>query len=576
MPPEAFFGREGERADIMDRYGSCFVYGGRQLGKTALLHSTQAEFHDPRLRHLAKYIDLKYEDVGVAFEPDRLWQVLWHEFVKLDIIEPGVRVPPRNSIPNAIEQAVTDWLDAHDDGRILLLLDEADAFLAGDLENDFRVSTRLKGLMDLTKRQFKVVLCGLHNVLRNVDRANHPLAHFGKPVCVGPLLENGDLEQARSLIREPMAALGYRFESENLITQILIWTNYYPSLIQLYGEALLSHLRRSPNRDFSTPVTSADIDAVRKREQFHEHIRGRFSLTLQLDPRYEVIAYSIAYELLGTPNRLSLGLPSDRILDLVRDWWKDGFDIPKREFGTLLEEMCGLGVLRRRPGSSGPAHYVFRNPNVLRLLGDIEEVLSKERDVPALFEASSYHAQYGHQKAGSPQRGPLTYKQEAQLQKGRRISVVCGTRAAGLSDVTTFLEERTRYLEEHKERTRWHPLKQSNDRDALAKELNRLRPPEHDTYLCVVAEDADWTMRWLERMAEALRTARRGDNFHVVFLADPDHLWRFMAELPDGVSRSRQQPIRLGSRATVECRFPGSMVQRPRPAGGQHENQGIA
>ena len=94
----------------------------------------------------------------------------------------------------------------------------------------------LKGLMDATKRRFKVVFCGLHNVLRNTERANHPLAHFGEPICVGPLLGDGDQKQARALITGPLAAAGYTFEKDTLATHILVWTNYYPSFIQLYGD----------------------------------------------------------------------------------------------------------------------------------------------------------------------------------------------------------------------------------------------------------------------------------------------------------------------------------------------------
>ena len=257
VPPEAFFGRERERHDIIDRYGSCFVYGGRQLGKTALLHAAEAAFHDPGARRLAKYVDLKYEDIGNAYHADHIWQVLWREFVKFDVVDTGTPMPRgRNNLVDALAKFVNGWLDAHKDGRILLLLDEADAFLAKDLEGDFRVSTRLKGLMDETERRFKVVLCGLHNVLRNTERANHPLAHFGEPVCVGPLLNNGELEQARALIREPIVAIGYEFETDNLITKILIWTNYYPSLIQLFGQALLRYLRQSPGRDFPRAITT--------------------------------------------------------------------------------------------------------------------------------------------------------------------------------------------------------------------------------------------------------------------------------------------------------------------------------
>ena len=218
--------------------------------------------------------------------------------------------------------------------------------------------------MDENKRRFKVVFCGLHNVLRNTERANHPLAHLGEPICVGPLLSNGDLEQARALIREPLAAVGYRFETDNLITKILVWTNYYPSLIQVYGEALLHHLRQAPNRDFPGLVTAEDIQTVFAHDQFRDYIRNRFSLTLQLDERYEVIAYAMAFDLLGAPDRLAEGLLSNDIFDLAREFWPEGFDIPKREFGTLLREMCGLGVLRRRRGDSGAGCYVFRNPNV--------------------------------------------------------------------------------------------------------------------------------------------------------------------------------------------------------------------
>ena len=531
VPPEAFFGRESERRTIMDRYGSCFVYGGRQLGKTALLHAAQAAFHDPSAHRLGKYVDLKYQDVGVAFSADHIWQVLWREFVDLDVIDSETTVPRgRSSLVSTMVKDVIRWLDEHEDGRILLLLDEADAFLDADaeLKGEFPVSTRLKGLMDETGRRFKVVLCGLHNVLRNTERANHPLAHFGEPVCVGPLLSNGDLEQARALVREPMAAVGYAFESENLITQILIWTNYYPSLIQLYGQALLRHLRQAPGRDCLDTVTSDDVQAVFARDQFRDYIRDRFSLTLQLDQRYEVVAYAMAVDLQGTADQLSYGLPISRIVNLAREYWPDGFNIPEREFGTLLQEMCGLGVLRQRPSDGGAAHYVFRNPNVIRLLGDsdtILEVLYRERDLPDIFEPSSFHAQYGRAKTESPRRGPLTYEQEALLKHGRRLAVVCGTRAVNLDDISTFLRERL-------DQGRLRHLKSSADGNALAGELNRLRP-DRDTYVCLVAEGVPWTLRWLDLAADALRTAQRGGNLRVVFRADPDWLWDFMADLPD-------------------------------------------
>ena len=371
VPPEAFFGREGERGKIRGRYDSCFVYGGRQLGKTALLHDVRAAFHSPEQGHLAEYIDLKARDVGIAEDPEHLWHVLWGTLKHLGVVDDGAPMPRgRKRLVENVEEEVERWLGESQDRRLLVLLDEADAFLEADLkdENPFRVSTRLKGLMDRTERRFKAVLCGLHNVLRNTERANHPLAHFGDPVCVGPLLENGDLRRARELVCNPMAAVGYTFQSENLVTKILLWTNYYPSLIQVFCEALLDHLRQVPGRRLLDPITDEEIRRVFGRPELRDRILGLFSLTLGLDQRYEVVAYAMAYELLHSEHNSADGLPRRLLFDRVREYWKVGFDIPEREFDTLLLEMCGLGVLRQRPDTAGSAHFAFRNLNVLHLL----------------------------------------------------------------------------------------------------------------------------------------------------------------------------------------------------------------
>ena len=529
VPPESFFGRENERRSIIERFGSCFVYGGRQLGKTALLHAAQASFHKPSARRLARCVDLKVHDIGIAFGADHIWQVLWGVCVELGVVAADRSVPRgRDSFADALEKAITGWLAQDQDGQILLLLDEADAFLADDLKGDFRVSTRLKGLMDETHRRFKVVLCGLHNVLRNTERANHPLAHFGEPICVGPLLGNGEVQQARALISEPMAAIGYTFETESLITQILVWTNYYPSLIQLYGEALIRHLRQATTRAIPCAVTSEDMQAVFTRDEFRDYIRDRFSLTLQLDPRYEVIAYAMAFELVhGGSEVISRSLNYTQIRECAMDAWPDGFSIPEREFTTLLMEMCGLGVLRRRQSKSGASSYLFRNPNVLLLLGDSEnvlEVLHKERDLPEAFEASAFHARYTQGNPQAPRRGPLTYEQEALLKRGGRVAVLCGTNAANLLSVDEFLSQRM-------DEGRLRRLEVCFDENALRKQLTALRPGRGN-YVYMV-DGAPWTIRWLETAANALKGTRRGSVIRVAFRADPEHLWNVVSELPD-------------------------------------------
>ena len=447
------------------------------------------------------------------------------------MIGPDERLPQgRDGQIAVVEEAVLKWVAEGPDSRILLLLDEADAFLADDLKHDFPESTRLKGLMDQTGRKFKAVFSGLHNVLRTTEQANHPLAHFGEPICVGPLLSNGELEQARALLREPLAAAGCEFETDNLPTHVLVWTNYYPSLIQLYGAELVRYLRDRAGREFPYTVSIEDIKAVFARDGLRDYIRQRFSLTLQLDPRYEVIAYALALRLQGEGIALSQGLRPHEVLTLAKDWWAAGFEVSEKEFDTLLQEMCGLGVLRRYRNEGERPRYTFRNPNVLVLLGDskeIEQVLYKERTVPQAFEASAFHAQYPEdKKRQSPRRGPLTYEQENVLARRGGVAIVSGTQAANLQCLPEFLGQRM-------DGGTCRNLKLCTDDSGLASQLTGLRPGARGVHVYLVPGETLWTLRWIEKAASVLKRIKRGHRIRVVFSASPQQLWRFVVDLPE-------------------------------------------
>lgn len=186
--------------------GSCFIYGGRQLGKTALLLSVQREFHDASRGRIAKWIDLKAN--GVL--PDKVWQIIARTLKDV----PEVTILPSLSnaaAPEKLVEAIARWLDANSDRRILLLLDKADQFLEADGNphgGDFVQTRLLKNLMERTERRFKVVFAGLHNVQRISRQQNHPLAHFGEPLCIGPLLDDGELREAYALVERPLFSMG--------------------------------------------------------------------------------------------------------------------------------------------------------------------------------------------------------------------------------------------------------------------------------------------------------------------------------------------------------------------------------
>jgi len=535
VPPEMFYGRGTELDAVRGLNGRCFIYGGRQLGKTALLKRAEQSFHSPSSGHYARWVDLRAEGIGVSRAAGEVWLTLHEKLKEMQVLDPksAAPVPGKKQSIESVIRAIRDFVGADTDRRVLLLLDEADRFFEQDGRNDFEETRRLKQLMDETGRRFKVVFAGLHNVLRMTERPNHPLAHFGEPIEIGPLREGEEVREAADLIRRPMAAAGFHFESRGLVIRILAQTNYYPSLIQLYCSHLLRHLlaqvaNRQKQNGPRYVVTDRDIEQVYSSDALRDEIRAKFRLTLQLDPRYEVVAYAMAWDLLRGRYSQDEGIPWQTIRQSgALHWWPEGFrDTSESDFRVLLDEMVGLGVLRRLPAG----RYVLRNPNVLLLLGtqeEIEAVLIKDREPAVEFESASFRPPL-RRAPSSPQRNVFTYQQLSRLlQRTNNITIVTGAAAAGVDGVVASLED---YLG-----TDAAPVVMNGcaDRQSFGNALqNALLEREKDLVtVFVVPETLPWTDLWLVEAQTRLRQLRSGNKFaSIVFVAEPATLWRLLGE----------------------------------------------
>jgi hypothetical protein len=462
VPEEVFVGRAQEREQIESPTGSMFVYGGRQLGKSAVLRRVERMFADDwepprdsrwhaRTGRVAVYLDLKAASIGEAREPAALWTVLAERLRDAHVLPPS---KDRIADPENVTQQLSGWLNADDGNRLLLLLDEADNFLTVDSRArdsgagaEFPTLQRLKGLMETSGRRFKAVFAGLHQVQRFHDSSNTPVAHGGDDILIGPL---GTMD-AYHLVVDPMTALGYQFASPDVVWRLLLFANYQASLVQIVCEALVRELsrRQLAAEGGRIVVTAADVESVIAKREVRNLIVQRFWWTINLDPRFRVIALVVAVRSLDSGPGETFA-PED-LQEFCEVYWPKGFaggQLTSKEFRRYLEEMLGLGVLYRQGDQ-----YGLRSPNILGLLGarlELQQALDdapRDLEIPYEYNTSMNRRNTDRRSTElwAP-RSPLTDRDIAALlgldgQSHGRTQIVTGSRALAIDRAARAIQD---------------------------------------------------------------------------------------------------------------------------------------
>jgi hypothetical protein len=570
LPDEMFFGRRNEMRKIESRSsdGACFVYGGRQIGKTVLLKKVARDFAAVSKKQLSLYLDLNSYAVGTESSMDDVWRIMSEELHRKDETIFGTKIN-RQMSPTNFRESVKTWLTQDPERRILILLDEADAMLTADGSSEvdgqqFRLLHQLKGLMDDTDRRFKVVFAGLHNVQRTTREPNNPLVQLGSPICVRPLMHNGEAKEAFRLVAEPLRVCGASIEQlESTVNSMLARTNYYPNLIQIVSDRLLktaidrqlmAHTKSCPPYRIQRQLMEDMFNAREVRAELQQ----KLLLTLDLDKRYYLIANIVAFYRKYKPE----GMTAEEIAQEAKASWMDGFtpdprtsqDEERYQFKILLEEMCGLGVLRETKDGV----FTLRSTNVAVLLGADEETASVIDSASAWDPPSPYSPETfrGTDKKGN--QSPLTAKQESvlldQSRNAKHVHVVLGPRAAGFDDVPTRLREKLRGKTKDEFIKELAPDSKHDDFEHELSELIKSR--REGKTLLLVPETCPWDLKWIQTAKNRLsKTFSENKPASVVFLTDPDALWELLhqwgdiqAALVDGAEAdgARDSVLRLG------------------------------
>ncbi|MBM7804207.1 hypothetical protein JOD57_000044 [Geodermatophilus bullaregiensis] len=427
VPPELFRGRRRELEAVLDPRGSSFVYGGRQVGKSALLRAAAREVEGARDRdRRAVYMDVRSLGLGLWRDPDEFWLDLLEELQRVGVVTERSSKTARGE---AAVSHIRNWLQAVEGRTLLVLLDECDDLLDADARKDFPIVERLRGLMNVTDRRFKVVLAGLHQVQRFERQRNVPLAHFAQqPVNVGPL----DPADAVELLGVPLSALGYTL-SDAATWHLLSETNYQAGMVQVFGQALLRDLLSTPRRGgvIPTVIERSDVERVYKDADLGEQMRRRFMLTINLDDRYRCIAFVLALR------NLQQGMNADYEEGELRDacayWWPEGFSSMRPAlFAGLVEEMLGLGVVIQVEG-----RLRIRNPNVVRLLGSRPHIEAELLDFEGHQPSPGFQASLYRRPLPDGGRSPLSEEELAALVEvdAPGLTLVGGSTALGIEQV---------------------------------------------------------------------------------------------------------------------------------------------
>ncbi|MEE1818942.1 hypothetical protein PUR59_28525 [Streptomyces sp. SP18ES09] len=373
VPPEVFYGRDEEMREVMGREGGMFLYGGRQLGKSALLRRVAEIFPSRADTHVAVYLDLLKAEIGHAEAPDRIWSRLVEDLKRKGVFNSKMS---DQAGPDVVVRNIQAWLEEDDTRRILVLADEADAFLNTDSRRAYRLGSEstfpnvmhFQRLMEQTERRFKIVFAGLHQVQRFGHLSNVSTVHGGPDVLVGPL----GTQAAVRLVTEPMSALGHFFERPELVWRILAITNYQANLVQIFCRELVRVLHDRPYAFSDGPVriTEDDVQKVAASETVRRQIAERLRFTINLEDRYRVLALVIALRSLQDAYRGDYS--ASELLRQAREAWPEGFEmLTAKQAQIFLTEMVGLGLLIQLGDRS---RFAVRSPNVVNMLGTREEL----------------------------------------------------------------------------------------------------------------------------------------------------------------------------------------------------------
>ncbi len=383
---ELFRGRQGIIDELNRPRGKTVLFSGRMMGKSSVLGRIRdqitsfANVDGHRCVLLSAATGALLEPLSnklLAFLPPPEAETVRRDWLRLGA-SPQDRPAQRDQKDKDKLQLLRQVIERIcDDGRLTLLIDEADTFAKNDsaVDRQFSLAWLLRDLENHAPDKLRVVFAGFQTLHQEVIAANGAFANWFGQCQLGPL----ERDEAVSLIQEPLADFGVQFVSDAGVERILEFSGGYPLLIQevctrLMDRAMARRLLPVKPADELVTLRAGEVEMICRDEALRTRLHQVLSLNLDQYPRLKLVTYLILQAGIYRSTASDLGqVNSFKIEDvqaMLVDWYGDRLSeyFSETSLPGMVEELESLGLIARHGDG-----YRFLNRTFAGMLRDNPE-----------------------------------------------------------------------------------------------------------------------------------------------------------------------------------------------------------
>ncbi len=369
MPREMFFGRQRVQQQILNAKEGVLVYGGRRLGKSAVINEICER--ETRPKQLRYYVKIDVYNIVASEYVDQVWSRM-----ALVLIEHGV-LPRTTNTAWSRDRLSKEICDAINKRQldVTVFIDEADTMMRHDAQQEprFPLLDQLNQLRKHTSGRFHFAVAGLNNAERVIRYANALMDQFAQPIALTPFVDD-ERRAGLDLVVKPLGALGFEFQTPDMPYEILSRCIFFPALIQIWCQRLLQVLYEAPHQGLPPyTITRAHMNIVDRDNDLSRGMLKIFQSTLELDPRYRVLAFALAYEQMQSSGTTAVSMTPARLAEKACEYAGQLFPSGAQNniVEALADELVNLGIFIR---TNAGREFQLRSISLLSRLGTREEI----------------------------------------------------------------------------------------------------------------------------------------------------------------------------------------------------------